>query len=130
MRSVMRSKIHKATVTQANLDYIGSITIDQDLIEAAGFWPNEKVLVVSNTSGARLETYILVGERGSGCICLNGAAAHLITKDEEVIIIGFELTSEPIAPKAILVDKQNRFVCDMTETPMTTVQELLTKANS
>jgi aspartate 1-decarboxylase len=126
----MRSKIHKATVTQANLDYIGSITIDQDLIEAAGFWPNEKVLVVSNTSGARLETYILVGERGSGCICLNGAAAHLIKKDEEVIIIGFELTNEPITPKAILVDKQNRFVCDMTETPMTTVQELLAKANS
>jgi len=126
----MRSKIHKATVTQANLDYIGSITIDHDLIEAAGFWPNEKVLVVSNTSGARLETYILVGERGSGCICLNGAAAHLIKKDEEVIIIGFELTNEPITPKAILVDKQNRFVCDMTETPMTTVQELLAKANS
>jgi aspartate 1-decarboxylase len=130
MRSVMRSKIHKATVTQAKLDYIGSITIDQDLIEAAGFWANEKVLVVSNTSGARLETYILVGERGSGCICLNGAAAHLIKKDEEVIIIGFELTSEPITPKAILVDSQNRFVCDMTETPMTTVQELLAKANS
>jgi aspartate 1-decarboxylase len=130
MRSVMRSKIHKATVTQANLDYIGSITIDQNLIEAAGFWPNEKVLVVSNSSGARLETYILVGERGSGCICLNGAAAHLIKKDEEIIIIGFELTSEPITPKAILVDKQNRFVCDMTETPMTTVQELLAKANS
>jgi aspartate 1-decarboxylase len=130
MRSVMRSKIHKATVTQAKLDYIGSITIDQDLIDAAGFWPNEKVLVVSNTSGARLETYILVGERGSGCICLNGAAAHLIKKDEEVIIIGFELTSEPITPKAILVDKKNRFVCDMTETPMTTVQELLAKANS
>jgi aspartate 1-decarboxylase len=130
MRSVMRSKIHKATVTQANLDYIGSITIDQNLIEAAGFWPNEKVLVVSNSSGARLETYILVGERGSGCICLNGAAAHLIKKDEEIIIIGFELTSEPITPKAILVDKQNRFVCDMTETPMTTVQELLDKANS
>jgi aspartate 1-decarboxylase len=130
MRSVMRSKIHKATVTQANLDYIGSITIDQNLIEAAGFWPNEKVLVVSNSSGARLETYILVGERGSGCICLNGAAAHLIKKDEEIIIIGFELTSEPITPKAILVDKQNRFVCDMTETPMTSVQELLAKANS
>tara|TARA_B110000902_G_scaffold267061_1_gene357921 strand:- start:1884 stop:2264 length:381 start_codon:yes stop_codon:yes gene_type:complete len=126
----MRSKIHKATVTQANLDYIGSITIDQNLIEAAGFWPNEKVLVVSNSSGARLETYILVGERGSGCICLNGAAAHLIKKDEEIIIIGFELTSEPITPKAILVDKQNRFVCDMTETPMTSVQELLAKANS
>ena len=129
MRSVMRSKIHKATVTQANLDYIGSITIDQNLIDAAGFWPNEKVLVVSNTSGARLETYILAGEQGSGCICLNGAAAHLIKQGEEVIIIGFELTNEPIIPKAILVDSQNRIVCDMTETPMTTVQELLAKAN-
>lgn len=130
MRSVMRSKIHKATVTQANVDYIGSITIDQDLIDAAGFWPNEKVLVVSNTSGARLETYVLAGKAGSGCICLNGAAAHLIKKNEEVIIIGFELTTEPISPKAILVDSHNRFVCDMTETPMTTVEKLLAEANT
>jgi aspartate 1-decarboxylase len=130
MRAVMRSKIHKATVTQANLDYIGSITIDENLIDAAGFWPNEKVLVVSNTSGARLETYILVGKRGSGCICLNGAAAHLITKGEEVIIIGFELTDSPITPKAILVDKNNRVVCDMTETSMTTVEEMLMRANT
>jgi len=125
MRSVMRSKIHKATVTQANVDYVGSITIDEDLLDAAGLWANEKVMVVSNTSGARLETYTLVGQRGSGCICVNGAAAHLIQEGEEVIIIGFEMTEVPITPKAILVDKQNRILCDMTETPMTTAQELL-----
>lgn len=110
MRAVLRSKIHKATVTQADVNYIGSITIDENLIEKAGFWPGEKVLVVSNTSGARLETYIITGERDSGEICINGAAAHLIKAGEEVIIIGFELTDTPVKPKAILVDKQNRFV--------------------
>lgn len=110
MRSVYRSKIHKATVTEADVSYVGSITIDEELMERAGFWPGEKVLVVSNTSGARLETYTIVGRRGSGEICINGAAAHLIKAGEEVIIIGFELTDEPISPKAILVDEANRFV--------------------
>jgi aspartate 1-decarboxylase len=71
MRWVLRSKIHKANVTKTDLDYIGSITIDEDLIEKAGFWPGEKVLVVSNTSGARLETYIIPGKRNSGIICMN-----------------------------------------------------------
>ena len=85
MRFVLRSKIHKATVTDADLEYIGSITIDQDLIERVGFWAGEKVLVVSNTSGARLETYIIIGKQGSGVICMNGAAAHLIKKGEEII---------------------------------------------
>ncbi len=111
MRWVMRSKIHKAIVTEANLEYVGSLTIDEDLIEKAGLWPGEKVLVVSNTSGARLETYVIKGERGSGVICMNGAAAHLIREGEEVIIIGFELTDRPVEEKAILVDRQNRFVC-------------------
>jgi aspartate 1-decarboxylase len=110
MRLVLRSKIHKAVVTEADLDYIGSITIDEDLIEKAGFWPGEKVLVVSNTSGARLWTYIIPGERGSGIICMNGAAAHLIKAGEEIIIMGFELTDKPIKPTVILVDKNNRFV--------------------
>ncbi|RME74766.1 MAG: aspartate 1-decarboxylase [Chloroflexi bacterium] len=110
MRWVLRSKIHKATVTEANVNYIGSITIDEDLLERVGLWPGEKVLVVSNTSGARLETYVITGERGSGVICLNGAAAHLIKAGEEVIIMGFELTDEPLQPKVILVDRQNRFV--------------------
>ena len=110
MRFVLRSKIHKATVTEADLKYIGSITIDEDLIERVGLWPNEKVLVVSNTTGARLETYVIVGKRGSGVICMNGAAAHLIKKGEEVIIMGFELTDKPIKAKNILVDKENKFV--------------------
>jgi len=110
MRFVLRSKIHKATVTEANLSYIGSITIDEDLIEKVGFWPGEKVLVVSNTSGARLETYIIAGKRNSGIICMNGASAHLIKKGEEIIIMGFELTDKPVKSKNILVDKSNKFV--------------------
>lgn len=110
MRWVLRSKIHKATVTQADLNYIGSITIDEDLIEKVGFYPGEKVLVVSNTSGARLETYIIAGKKDSGIICMNGAAAHLIKAGEEIIIMGFELTDELIKAKNILVDKNNKFI--------------------
>ena len=109
MRWVLRSKIHNATVTEANVAYVGSITIDQDLMEQAGLWPGEKVLVVSNTSGNRIETYVIVGERGSGEICMNGAAALLIQTGEEIIIMGFELVSEPINPTIILVDKRNKF---------------------
>jgi aspartate 1-decarboxylase len=110
MRSVLRSKIHKAVVTEANIDYVGSITIDEDLIDKADLWPGEKVLVVSNTSGARLETYVIAGERGSGVIGLNGAAAHLINVGDEVIIMAFELSDQPINPTMILVDERNQFV--------------------
>lgn len=110
MRWVLRSKIHKATVTEANLNYVGSITIDEALAERVGFWPGEKVLVVSNTTGVRLETYVIIGKKDSGIICMNGAAAHLIKKGEEIIIMGFELTGEPISPKNILVDKKNKFM--------------------
>ena len=110
MRWVLRSKIHKATVTEADVKYVGSITIDEDLMEQVGFWPGEKVLVVSNTSGQRLETYVITGERGSGVICMNGAAALLIKRGEEIIVMGFELTDKPISPVAILVDKNNRFL--------------------
>ncbi|MFA6588440.1 MAG: aspartate 1-decarboxylase [Patescibacteria group bacterium] len=110
MRSVLRSKIHKARVTDANLNYIGSITIDEALMKKVGFWPGEKVMVVSNTSGARLETYVIVGEKNSGIICMNGASAHLIKKGEEIIIMGFEITDKPIKPKNILVDKNNKFL--------------------
>jgi aspartate 1-decarboxylase len=117
----MRSKIHNARVTEANLAYIGSITIDADLIDKVGLWPGERVLVVSNTSGARLETYVLEGPRGSGAICMNGAAAHLIGEGEQVIIMGFELTDVPITPKVILVDKDNRFVRWLAEAPSMTL---------
>ena len=106
----MRSKIHKATVTEANLDYVGSITIDEDLIELTGLWPGEKVLIADNTNGARLETYVIVGERGAGTIRMNGASAHLINVGDELIIMGYELTDVPIEATKILVDKQNRFV--------------------
>jgi aspartate 1-decarboxylase len=110
MRWVLRSKIHKATVTEANVDYIGSITIDQNMVERAGLWPGEKVLVVSNTTGNRLETYVIPGERDSGEICMNGAAALTIKRGEEIIIMGFELAAEPVTPVIILVDKSNRFL--------------------
>ena len=117
MRWVMRSKIHNATVTEANLAYIGSITIDEDLLDRTGVWPGERVLVVSNTSGARLETYIIAGERGSGTICMNGAAAHLMKRGEQIIIMGFELTAEAIQPSVILVNEQNQFVRNLAEAP-------------
>jgi len=110
MRWLLRSKIHKAVVTEADISYIGSITIDVELMEKVGLWPGEKVLVVSNSSGARLETYTIAGERHSGVICMNGAAAHLIRTGEEIIIMGFELTDAPVTPRIILVDQQNQFV--------------------
>ena len=113
MRWLLRSKIHKATVTQADIEYIGSITIDAELMERTGMMEGEKVLVTSNTSGARLETYTIAGERGSGVICMNGACAHLIKVGEEIIIMGFELGDMPIKPKSILVDKQNKYVKDL-----------------
>ncbi|WP_413854304.1 aspartate 1-decarboxylase [Candidatus Ruminimicrobium bovinum] len=110
MRFVLRSKIFRAKVTEANLNYTGSITIDSDLIEKSGLWVGEKVLVVSNTSGARLETYVIAGKAGSGVICMNGAAAHLIKKDEIIIIMGFELTDKHISPKIIFVDENNKCI--------------------
>ena len=121
MRWVMRSKIHNATVTEANLAYIGSITIDQDLMDMVGLWEGERVLVVSNTSGSRLETYVIVGPRGSGGIAMNGAAAHLIARGEQIIIMGFELCDAPIEPRVVLVDGENRFVRYLPEVANTTL---------
>jgi aspartate 1-decarboxylase len=109
MRWLIRSKIFRATVTEANVDYMGSITIDEDLVKKSGLWPGEKVLVVSITTGERLETYVMVGKKGSGTICMNGAAAHVMKKGEIVIIMGFELTNKPIKSKLVMVDKKNRF---------------------
>lgn len=110
MRLVLRSKIHRATVTEANVDYVGSITIDEDLLDAAGLWVYEKVLVASVSTGARLETYAMPGERGSGVICVNGAAAQLINEGETVIIMGFELTDKKIEPQVVHVDRQNKHI--------------------
>jgi aspartate 1-decarboxylase len=116
VRWFLRSKIHNATVTQANIAYIGSITIDAALMEAVGLEVGEKVLVVSNTSGARLETYTIAGERGSGTIQMNGAAAHLIHRGEQIIVMGFELSDTPIQPKVILTGPDNRSPQPLSET--------------
>jgi aspartate 1-decarboxylase len=113
LRELLQSKIHKATVTEADVSYIGSITIDQDLLDRIDLWPGQKVVVVSNTSGNRLETYVISGIRGSGMICINGAAALKIKKNEEVIIFSYALSDRPITPKCILVDSKNRYVQDL-----------------
>ena len=113
MRQFLRSKIHKATVTEADLEYLGSVTIDQALMERVGLAEYEKVLIVDNTNGARLETYVLVGEPDSGVICINGAAAHLVQKGDEVIIMAFEFGDGPCTPRQILVDESNRYVRDL-----------------
>ena len=110
MRSILRAKIHKAIVTQANVNYEGSITIDKTLLEKVDMWPHEKVLIVSNTSGHRLETYVIEGREDSGVICMNGAAAHLIKEGEEIIIMAFAQVNSPIEPSTILVDSSNKFV--------------------
>ncbi|MEM4166544.1 MAG: aspartate 1-decarboxylase [Candidatus Bilamarchaeaceae archaeon] len=109
MRWFLRSKIHNAIVTEANVSYVGSITIDKTLMKKAGFLSGEKVLVCSLDSGVRLETYVIEGERNSGVICMNGPAAHLIKKGEKVIIMGFELSQKPIKPRVVLVDDKNKF---------------------
>jgi len=105
---MLRSKIHRATVTETRLDYEGSITIDEGLLEKCGMWSGEKVLVADVDNGNRLETYILPGKRDSGIIALNGAAAHHFSKGDKVIIMGFELTDEPIKAKVLLVDGDNK----------------------
>ena len=89
--TILKSKIHRVRVTEANLEYIGSITIDEDLMDAAGIVAGERVQVVDNDNGARLETYVIAGKRGSGCICMNGAAAHLIHVGDTVIIMAYAL---------------------------------------
>jgi len=112
MRNMMKSKIHRATVTEANLNYVGSITIDEDLMEAADLWENEKVQVVNISNGARLETYVIPGPRGSGVICLNGAAARHAQPGDKVIIISYALMNEEEArkhrPRIVLMDEANR----------------------
>ena len=105
---MLRSKIHRATVTETRLDYEGSITIDQNLVDGCGMWIGEKVTIADVDNGNRFETYILPGKRGSGIIAINGAAAHLCNEGDKVIIMGYELTDEPIQAKVLLVDSDNR----------------------
>lgn len=111
---MFKSKIHRATVTEANLNYVGSITIDKALMEAAGIFPGERVQIVNNNNGARLETYVIEGSPESGVICLNGAAARLVQPGDNVIIIAYcWLTEEEVKtqkPKIVFVDKNNKIV--------------------
>ena len=110
-RTLLGGKIHRATVTQADLNYVGSITVDEDLLDAAGILVNEKVQIVNNNNGERFETYTIAGKRGSGVICLNGAAARLVQPGDVVIIMSYVLLSEPEIsahePKVVLVDEAN-----------------------
>jgi len=114
MRIMMKSKIHRATVTQADLDYVGSVTIDADLLEAADLLEGEQVAIVDNTNGARIETYVIPGPRGTGVIGINGAAAHLIQPGDMVIIMSYALMDEaearPLTPLVVHVDEHNRVV--------------------
>lgn len=110
MRTFLKSKIHNAIVTEANLKYVGSITIDETLMKKAKIEEYEKVLVVDNTNGNRLETYVIKGVKNSGKICMNGAAAHLIKSGDEIIIMTFQLSQKPVKPKIVIVDKENKFV--------------------
>ena len=115
MIEVMKSKIHNVSVTQANLHYVGSITIDEDLMDAAGIYPNEKVQIVNNNNGERLETYVIKGERGSGVVCLNGAAARTVAVGDIVIIIAYAMMTPEEAstfkPKVVFPDTlTNRLV--------------------
>lgn len=111
-RTMFHAKIHRATVTQADLDYVGSVTVDEDLLDAAGILPYEQVEVLDITNGARLTTYAIVGPRGSGTIQINGAAAHLVHPGDLVIILAYAQCSEEEAramkPTVVLVDEKNR----------------------
>ncbi|RKT83898.1 L-aspartate 1-decarboxylase [Saccharopolyspora antimicrobica] len=113
-RTMLKSKIHRATVTQADLHYVGSVTVDADLMDAADLLEGEQVAIVDVTNGARLETYVITGERGSGVIGINGAAAHLIEPGDIVILLSYgvmdELESRSFRPKVIFVDADNRIL--------------------
>ena len=110
MRIVLRSKIHRAFITDSNPDYIGSIIIDRELMEKVDLWEYEKVLICDVTNGNRWETYVLAGENGSGTISVQGAGAKLCKKGDCLIILSFEMTDEPVKPKMILVNERNQFV--------------------
>lgn len=124
-RTMMKSKIHRATVTEANLHYVGSITVDEQLMEMADLLPNEKVQVVNNHNGARLETYVIPGPRGSGMIGLNGAAARLVQPGDTVIIISYAVMSDEEArkhrPKVLIMDGDNRVTSILSDEPHSTV---------
>lgn len=124
-RTMMKGKIHRARITEANLNYVGSITIDADILDQVDIIPNEKVQVVNNNNGARLETYVIPGERGSGVICLNGAAARLVQKDDIIIIISYALVSNEelknYRPKVAIMNENNEIEQLIEEEPPLTI---------
>ncbi|GAB3802487.1 aspartate 1-decarboxylase [Virgibacillus kimchii] len=120
-RTMMKAKLHRATVTEADLNYVGSITIDRELMDKVGILPHEKVQVVNNNNGARLETYVISGEKDSGVICLNGAAARLVQKGDTVIIISYAIVSEgeldSYKPKIAILNENNQIEKLIEEEP-------------
>ncbi len=129
IRTMAKSKLHRATVTQANLNYMGSITISTDLMEAADLLPYEKVQIVNCNNGARFETYVIEGQRGAGDICLNGAAARLVHPGDKVIIISYGMFDAAelcdFKPKMVFLDDHNRVVGEVPNEPAHTVPEEL-----
>lgn len=127
-RMMMKSKIHRARVTEANLNYVGSVTIDQDLLDQVGILPHEKVQIVNNNNGERLETYVISGERGSGVVCLNGAAARRVQPDDIVIIVAYAMLNEEelmdFRPKIALMDEHNQVQQVIEEEPPLTALPL------
>ena len=126
-RTLMKSKLHRATVTAADLHYMGSLTLDPELMEQADLLPHERVQVVDVTNGARLETYVIAGARGAGEVCVNGAAAHLVHPGDTVIVISYatydEAEAAGHAPRVVHCDADNRGHLSGPETPATTTPE-------
>lgn len=124
-RTMMKAKLHRARITEANLNYVGSITIDEDLLDAVDMLPNEKVQIVNNNNGARFETYIIPGERGSGVICVNGAAARLVQEGDVIIIISYALVSEEelknFSPKVAIINEENKIIEMLDHEPEATI---------
>lgn len=124
---MMNAKIHRARVTESNLNYVGSITIDKDILEAVDILPNEKVAIVNNNNGARFETYVIEGERGSGKICLNGAASRLVEVDDIVIIMTYvALNEEELqshVPKVAVMNEYNQITQMLHEKESQTILE-------
>ena len=112
LRTLLKSKLHRATVTDANVEYEGSITIPTDLMRAADLWVGEKVLVTSITNGQRLETYVIEGREGSGEIVINGAAAHLINTGHRVTIMAWATSDQPVTPKRLLLNERNEVISE------------------
>lgn len=112
LRYILKSKIHRAVVTEADLNYVGSITMDEDLMDAADIVENEKVTIVNNNNGERFETYVIAGKRGSGVVCLNGAAARLVQRGDVIIILTYTILDDEACkshkPQLVFVDSYNK----------------------